>query len=79
MSTNEKQQSRERRIRSKEQKGSVKSQGSWTNEEFAMLYEPVSADELRRKKQMRDLRQQLKHWTPELGNYLIMMTFIFNI
>ena len=36
------------------------SQGSWTNEEFAKLYEPVSADELKRKKQMRDLKQQLK-------------------
>ena len=51
-------------------KGSVKSKGSWTNEEFAALYEPVSADELKRKKQMRELkelRQQLKSWTPELG------------
>ena len=61
--------SREKILRgkSREVKGSVKSQGSWTNDEFAKLYEPVSADDLKRQKQMKDLRQQLKTWTPELG------------
>ena len=67
MSTNEKLSSRERKLRPKEAKGSVKSQGSWTNEEFAQLYEPVSADDLIRKKQMKDLRHHLKSWNPELG------------
>ena len=66
MSTNEKQSSKERRTRPKEIKGSVKSRGSWTNEEFAQLYEPVSADDLIKKKQMKDLRQHLKSWNPEL-------------
>ena len=66
MSTNEKQSNKERRIRPKEIKGSIKSKGSWTNEEFAQLYEPVSADELIKKKQMKDLRQHLKSWNPEL-------------
>ena len=66
MSTNEKQSNKERRTRPKEIKGSVKSKGSWTNEEFAQLYEPVSADDLIKKKQMRDLRQHLKSWNPEL-------------
>lgn len=61
--------SREKNTRgkSKDVKGSMKSQSSWTNEEFAKLYEPVSADDLKKQKQMRDLRQQLKNWTPELG------------
>ena len=66
MSTNEKQSNKERRTRPKEVKGSVKSKGSWTNEEFAQLYEPVSADDLIKKKQMKDLRQHLKSWNPEL-------------
>ena len=55
------------RGKSKEVKGSVKSQGSWTNEEFAKLYEPISADDVKRQKQMKDLRKHLKSWTPELG------------
>ena len=60
---------REKNVRgkSKEVKGSVKSQGSWTNEEFAKLYEPISADDVRRQKAMRDLRKHLQAWTPELG------------
>ena len=66
MSTSEKT-SRERKPKPKDVRGSVKSQGSWTNEEFAKLYEPVSADDLKKKKQMKDLRQHLKAWTPELG------------
>ena len=55
------------RAKSKEVKGSVKSQGSWTNEEFAKLYEPISADDVKRQQQMKDLRKHLKSWTPELG------------
>ena len=67
LSTSEKPSRDIKRLKSKEVKGSVKSRGSWTNEEFAKLYEPVSADDLKMKKQVKDLKQQLKTWTPELG------------
>ena len=53
------------RGKSKEVKGSVKSQGSWTNEEFAQMYEPISADDVRRQAQIKDLRKHLQAWTPE--------------
>ena len=51
------------RGKSKEVKGSVKSQGSWTNEEFAQMYEPISADDVRRQAQMKDLRKHLIYRT----------------
>ena len=38
----------------------VKSGSSWTNEEFEKLYEPVSVEEVRKQKQIRDLKRQLK-------------------
>jgi len=49
----------------KDTKGTAKSTKSWTNDEFAMIYEPVSAEELRKQSQVRDLKRQLKTLSPE--------------
>ena len=43
---------------------------SWSNELFEKLYEPVSAIELKRKRQMKQLQTQLKSIAPDLDRYL---------
>eukprot|EP00090_Calanus_glacialis_P002241 TRINITY_DN11678_c0_g1_i2.p1 TRINITY_DN11678_c0_g1~~TRINITY_DN11678_c0_g1_i2.p1 ORF type:complete len:1609 (-),score=359.19 TRINITY_DN11678_c0_g1_i2:210-4781(-) len=52
-------------INIKDSKGTAKSTKSWTNDEFAMIYEPVSAEELKKQRQVRDLKRQLKTLSPE--------------
>ena len=52
-------------LNAKDVKDTVKSTKSWTNDEFAMIYEPVSAEELKKQRQVRDLKRQLKTLSPE--------------
>lgn len=50
---------------SKDSRGTVKSTKSWTNEEFGKLYEPVSATELKKQHQVKELKKQLQNLSPE--------------
>jgi hypothetical protein len=49
-----------------ESKSSVSSVKSWTNEEFARLYEPISVKNLKKKNQLKQIDRHLKSRVPIL-------------
>ena len=53
-------------ILTNENTGSVNNKKSWTNEKFEKLYEPVTATDLKRKRQMKQIRNHLRSMGPEL-------------
>ena len=54
-----------------EKGGSVSSKKSWTNEKFEKLYEPVTVTELKRKRQMKQIRNHLRTMAPDLDKYVL--------
>lgn len=56
-----------------EKGGSVSSKKSWTNEKFEKLYEPVTVTELKRKRQMKQIRNHLRTMAPDLDKYVFFL------